>query len=122
MGIHHATQSMYSNLIPAYYIPPHVSASQKPTGGYFVSVPTILSQQPFQQPLQLVPGIYNNFGPIESQHPIEASNFGAGHEMRPGPGGQIQDNRVNLPNIPGDFFLLSAGRRPRITHIVRVVM
>ena len=41
-SMQHATQSMYSNLIPAYYIPPHVSAaSQKPTGGYFVSVPTI---------------------------------------------------------------------------------
>ena len=69
MGMHHATQSMYSNLIPAYYIPPHVSASQKPTGGYFVSVPTILSQQP----LQLVPGIYNNFSPMESPHSMGAS-------------------------------------------------
>ena len=39
-----STQAMYSNLIPAYYIPPHISSNQKPTGGYFVSVPTIFGQ------------------------------------------------------------------------------
>ena len=43
-----APQAMYSNLIPAYYIPPHISSNAKPSGGYFVSVPTIFSQQPLQ--------------------------------------------------------------------------
>ena len=48
--LHHPNQPqpMYSNLIPAYYIPPHISSNQKATGGYFVSVPTIFSQQPLQ--------------------------------------------------------------------------
>ena len=52
-----STQAMYSNLIPAYYIPPHISSNQKPTGGYFVSVPTIFSQQPLH--LQTFQGLYH---------------------------------------------------------------
>ncbi len=42
-------QAMYSNLIPAYYIPAQMSSNQRsPTGGYFVQVPTTFIQQPLQ--------------------------------------------------------------------------
>jgi hypothetical protein len=41
-------QPMYSNCIPAYYIPAQMSANQRPTGGYFVSMPTTFVQHPMQ--------------------------------------------------------------------------
>ena len=63
-----STQAMYSNLIPAYYIPPHISSNQKPTGGYFVSVPTLFSQQPLQ--VQTFQGLYH---PMD--HGLQAGNF-----------------------------------------------
>ena len=76
-----SSQAMYSNLIPAYYIPPHISSNQKPTGGYFVSVPTIFSQQPLHvQPFQ---GLYHH--PMESHLP---GNFG--------PGAASQMSSINL--------------------------
>ena len=74
-----STQAMYSNLIPAYYIPPHISSNQKPTGGYFVSVPTLFSQQPLQ--VQTFQGLYH---PMD--HGLQAGNFrGTPSQMR-GPG------------------------------------
>lgn len=92
---HQATQPqpMYSNLIPAYYIPPHISSNQKPSGGYFVSVPTIFSQQPLQL-VQTIQGIYH---PMET-HAI-GSSFGAAPQIRTG--GQMPETRGVMPNHPG---------------------
>lgn len=94
---HHHTnqqpQPMYSNLIPAYYIPPHISSNQKPTGGYFVSVPTIFSQQPLQL-VQTIQGIY---------HPLESHSMGASFVASPQlrTAGQMPESRGVIPNHPG---------------------
>lgn len=92
-SFHHANQAqpMYSNLIPAYYIPPHLSSNQKPTGGYFVSVPTIFSQQPLQL-VQTFQGLYH---PLES-HSI-GSNFVAASQIR----SAVPESRGVIPNHPG---------------------
>ena len=62
-----STQAMYS-MFPPYYISPHISSNQKPTGGYFVSVPTIFGQQPLQ--VQAFQGLYH---PMD--HGLQAGNF-----------------------------------------------
>jgi len=93
--IHHPNQPqpMYSNLIPAYYIPPHIASNQRATGGYFVSVPTIFSQQPLQL-VQTIQGVYH---PLES-HSI-GSNFGAAPQIMTA--GQMPEARGVMPNHPG---------------------
>ena len=83
-----APQAMYSNLIPAYYIPPHISSNAKPSGGYFVSVPTIFSQQPLQ--VQTFQGLYHSMEP----HGLPGA-FGGAPQMR-GPGASIPQARGSM--------------------------
>lgn len=87
---------MYSNLIPAYYIPHQMSSNQKASGGYFVSMPTFI-QQPLQF-LQAFQGSSVIYQPVES-HAI-GSNFVASPQIRPG--GSLPENRGGvMPNHPG---------------------
>ena len=61
-----STQAMA--MFPPYYISPHISSNQKPTGSYFVSLPTIFGQQPLQ--VQAFHGLYH---PMD--HGLQAGNF-----------------------------------------------